>query len=289
MPRAPRIRIPGVLSLQPSSSISELRLLSLFSSLPPSFSQHPLTWFARPPTPTANLLLTPLRHHSRADSGVTYTLTYTLPPAQQIKGQAITGAPYTQHTHHTTSHLIQPKQHSIGLKGDCRTYSYVCTLSCDSDPVWEDILILARLIPKICHNINRVCFAFGGAIKDLVQDITPTTLTPGVLATLRQADFLANQVLAESGFTEKLAQMPVVLIPVHFDRDPVTRLPSCQRSLVLRPFITHDFMTGIPALPGKHIIPELVNKMVAEMLGVPGISRVLYDFTSKPPGTTEWE
>lgn len=65
------------------------------------------------------------------------------------------------------------------------------------------------------------------------------------------------QVLAESGFTEKLAQMPVVLIPVHFDRDPVTRLPSCQRSLVLRPFITHDFMTGIPALPGKHIIPEV--------------------------------
>ncbi|XP_042863527.1 GMP synthase [glutamine-hydrolyzing]-like isoform X1 [Penaeus japonicus] len=178
---------------------------------------------------------------------------------------------------------------SVGVQGDCRTYSYVCTLSCDSDPVWEDILILARLIPKICHNINRVCFAFGGAIKDLVQDITPTTLTPGVLATLRQADFLANQVLAESGFTEKLAQMPVVLIPVHFDRDPVTRLPSCQRSLVLRPFITHDFMTGIPALPGKHISPELVNKMVAEMLGVPGISRVLYDFTSKPPGTTEWE
>lgn len=64
--------------------------------------------------------------------------------------------------------------------------------------------------------------------------------------------------LAESGFTEKLAQMPVVLIPVHFDRDPVTRLPSCQRSLVLRPFITHDFMTGIPALPGKHISPEVM-------------------------------
>lgn len=174
---------------------------------------------------------------------------------------------------------------SVGVQGDCRTYSYVAVLSCEAEPVWGDLLILARLIPKICHNVNRVCFVFGGAVKDLVQDITQTNLTPGVLATLRQADFLANQVLAESSFMEKIAQMPIVLLPVHFDRDPVARLPSCQRSVVLRPFITHDFMTGIPALPGKHIPVELINKMVAEILSVPGISRVLYDLTSKPPGT----
>jgi len=178
---------------------------------------------------------------------------------------------------------------SVGVQGDCRTYSYVTALSCDTEPVWEDLLILSKLIPKICHNVNRVCYVFGGATKDPVTEVTPTTLTSGVLATLRQADFLANQVLAESGFTEKLAQMPIVLIPVHFDRDSTTRLPSCQRSLVLRPFITRDFMTGLPAVPGKHIPLEIVNKMVAEMFAVPGISRVLYDLTAKPPGTTEWE
>ena len=29
--------------------------------------------------------------------------------------------------------------------------------------------------------------------------------------------------------------------------------------------------------------------MVQKIKSVPGISRVLYDLTSKPPGTTEWE
>jgi len=48
-------------------------------------------------------------------------------------------------------------------------------------------------------------------------------------------------------------------------------------------------MTGVPAIPGKHLSIELVSKMVSEIGTVPGISRVLYDLTSKPPGTTCWE
>ena len=54
--------------------------------------------------------------------------------------------------------------------------------------------------------------------------------------------------------------MPVVLIPIHFDRDPSKQLPSCQRSVVIRTFITNDFMTGIPATPGKHISVKVSNK-----------------------------
>ena len=34
---------------------------------------------------------------------------------------------------------------------------------------------------------------------------------------------------------------------------------------------------------------KVVNEMVKEIMTVPGISRVMYDLTSKPPGTTEWE
>ena len=53
--------------------------------------------------------------------------------------------------------------------------------------------------------------------------------------------------------------------------------------------ITQDFMTGVPAVPGTDLNLDVLYKMVSEIRSVSGISRVLYDLTPKPPGTTEWE
>lgn len=183
---------------------------------------------------------------------------------------------------------------TVGVQGDCRTYSYAVGISCSKDPPgsqeWADVFYFARLIPRVCHNINRVTYIFGGTVEHPVTDITGTLLSPTPIATLRQADHLANQVLnAHPEAKAKLSQMPLVLIPIHFDRNPIEKVTSFQRSVVIRTFLTQDFMTGVPAVPGKDISFEVVSKMVAEMLTVYGISRVLFDLTSKPPGTTEWE
>jgi GMP synthase (glutamine-hydrolysing) len=40
----------------------------------------------------------------------------------------------------------------------------------------------------------RVCYAFGGIIKEQVTDITPTFLSQHVISTIRQADDIATQV-----------------------------------------------------------------------------------------------
>ncbi|KAG8516272.1 GMP synthase [glutamine-hydrolyzing] [Galemys pyrenaicus] len=176
---------------------------------------------------------------------------------------------------------------TVGVQGDCRSYSYVCGISSKDEPDWDSLVFLARLIPRMCHNINRVVYIFGPPVKEPPTDVTPTFLTTGVLSTLRQADFEAHNILRESGYAGKISQMPVILTPLHFDRDPLQKQPSCQRSVVIRTFITSDFMTGIPATPGNEIPVEVVLKMVTEIKKIPGISRIMYDLTSKPPGTTE--
>lgn len=56
--------------------------------------------------------------------------------------------------------------------------------------------------------------------------------------------------------------MPVILVPIHFDRHYKLPqyFPSICRSFCLRPFITRDFMTGQAALPGRDI-PEKVENV----------------------------
>ena len=183
---------------------------------------------------------------------------------------------------------------TVGVQGDQRSYSYAVGISCAKEPLgaseWNDLMYFAKLIPRVCQNINRVTYIFGGAVEHQVNDITPTMLTPMVISTLRQADHLANQVLnANPEAKSKLSQMPLVLIPIHFDRSPIEKVTSFQRSVVIRTFITQDFMTGVPAIPGIDLSLDVLAKMVSEIKSVNGISRVLYDLTSKPPGTTEWE
>lgn len=88
---------------------------------------------------------------------------------------------------------------SVGVQGDKRSYSYVVGLSSSSqEPNWSDLLFLAKIIPRILHNVNRVCYIFGEPVQYLVTDITHTTLNTVVLAQLRQADAIANEVRSNS-------------------------------------------------------------------------------------------
>lgn len=79
--------------------------------------------------------------------------------------------------------------------GDKRSYSYVVGLSSDIEPNWQDMIFLAKLIPRILHNVNRVCYIFGGHVNYQVNDITHTLLSSYTLSQIRQADHLANEVI----------------------------------------------------------------------------------------------
>lgn len=62
------------------------------------------------------------------------------------------------------------------------------------EPDWNDLIFLAKIIPRILHNINRVCLIFGEGVQYPVTDITDTRISTYSLGQLRQADFVVNSV-----------------------------------------------------------------------------------------------
>ena len=61
----------------------------------------------------------------------------------------------------------------------------------------------------------RVVYVFGKKIQHQVEDVTPTFLAPNILATLRQADHLANTVLLEEGEMFGVIFFDVVIVALH--------------------------------------------------------------------------
>ena len=48
--------------------------------------------------------------------------------------------------------------------------------------------------------------------------------------------------------------------------------------------------TDVMEVTVEHLAPELMDHLVKRIISeVPGINRVLYDFTPKPPATVEYE
>ena len=58
--------------------------------------------------------------------------------------------PLLLHVLVSLSHLASPLS-----QGDRRSYNYVAALSSDDEIPWDEIMTLAKLIPRVCHNINR--------------------------------------------------------------------------------------------------------------------------------------
>ena len=170
---------------------------------------------------------------------------------------------------------------TVGVQGDGRSYKYLAGVSGSAN--WLELFELAQKIPRTIHSINRIVYLFGEKITAPVREITPTRISKESVEQLRHADTIVNEILRHYALLETISQVPVILFPVSFGE-------KGNRSIGIRTMITRDFMTGVPALPGDQMPLQALQTMVERILKeVPGISRVAYDLTSKPPGTTEWE
>lgn len=113
----------------------------------------------------------------------------------------------------------------------------------------------------------------------------PGEVTRERVATLQQADRIFLEEIRASGLYDAIWQAFAVLLPVKtvgVMGDARTYEDVCAlRAVTSLDGMTADFFPFAPAFLGR-VAGRIVNE-------VKGINRVVYDYTSKPPGTIEWE
>jgi GMP synthase (glutamine-hydrolysing) len=105
---------------------------------------------------------------------------------------------------------------------------------------------------------------------------------------LRAADAILQEELSAAGFLGKDAgtsQAFAVLLPVR-SVGVMGDQRTYQEAIAIRTVSTEDFMTADWTRLPHDLLAKVSNRIVNE---VDGINRVVYDITSKPPATIEWE
>jgi GMP synthase (glutamine-hydrolysing) len=105
------------------------------------------------------------------------------------------------------------------------------------------------------------------------------------VALLQEADAIFMEELRESGWYDKTSQAFAVLLPVK-SVGVMGDYRTYENVVALRAVETQDFMTADWSPLPYDLLGRTANRIVNE---VRGINRVVYDVTSKPPGTIEWE
>jgi GMP synthase (glutamine-hydrolysing) len=113
----------------------------------------------------------------------------------------------------------------------------------------------------------------------------PGAITRERVRILQNADAIFMQELKESGWYQKTSQAFAVLLPVQtvgIMGDERTYESIC----ALRAVTSEDFMTADWARLPHELLEKIAQRIVNE---VKGINRVVFDITSKPPATIEYE
>ncbi|MCB9898449.1 MAG: glutamine-hydrolyzing GMP synthase [Planctomycetes bacterium] len=105
------------------------------------------------------------------------------------------------------------------------------------------------------------------------------------LAVVREADLIFRDELTKSGWMARTSQAFCVLLPVR-SVGVMGDGRSYESVLALRSVDTSDFMTADWSRLPHDFLARVSNRIINE---VPGINRVVYDVSSKPPATIEWE
>ena len=168
---------------------------------------------------------------------------------------------------------------SVGVQGDCRSYKnlgivYGNGLNFD----WNNVTKLAKEITDSINTINRIAYILNSNHINEPIKCFNMKINDECVELLRELDSIVTSNLEGSEVSQTFA----VLVPIGITK---------KYSVVIRTFVTNDFMTGRPGEIGtevdKHNIENIINEI--ENRFHDKIEFVMYDVTSKPPATCEWQ
>lgn len=110
-------------------------------------------------------------------------------------------------------------------------------------------------------------------------------VTEEKLTILRAADKILIQEITDAGWYQKTSQTFAVLLPIQ-SVGVMGDARTYEQVLAIRSVDTSDFMTA----DWSHLPYDLLGKISTRIINeVSGVNRVVYDISSKPPATIEWE
>src|SRR5690606_32943576 len=110
-------------------------------------------------------------------------------------------------------------------------------------------------------------------------------ITPEKLDVLRECDEIFLEESVAANLYRQLSQAFAVLLPVQ-SVGVMGDGRTYESVVALRAVETQDFMTADWARLPHELLSRISNRIINE---VRGVNRVVYDVSSKPPATIEWE
>ena len=177
---------------------------------------------------------------------------------------------------HGPSHVIKSHHNVGGLPADMK----LKLIEPLRDLFKDEVRRVGRDLHMPAAILERQPFPGPGLAVRILGEVTPERV-----AILQEADAICAQEIQRAGLTTKLWQSFAVLLPVKtvgVMGDQRTYANTC----AIRAVESEDGMTADWAALPYDVLRSISSRIISE---VRGINRVVYDITSKPPGTIEWE
>lgn len=144
----------------------------------------------------------------------------------------------------------------------------------------DEVRDLGRALNMPEELIRRHPFPGPGLAIRIVGDVTPERIR-----ILQEADDIVVREIKTAGLYDELWQIFAVFLPVK-SVGVMGDSRTYENVIVLRGVTSVDAMTADWAYLPEELLRKISNRIINE---VKGINRVVYDISSKPPSTIEWE